>query len=58
MLAYFTLVSLLFSDLYFYIIWSLGYNTTLPSTVPPSLSSSSSRPEIVLVSSDHIILLE
>jgi len=33
-------------------------STSLPSTVPPSLSASSSRPDIVLVSSDHIILLK
>ena len=29
-----------------------------PSTVPPSSSSRSSRPDIVLISDDHIILLE
>jgi len=28
------------------------------STVPPGISSTSSRPDIVLVSDDHVILLE
>jgi len=28
------------------------------STIPPSISSTSSRPDIVLVSDDHVILLE
>jgi len=33
-------------------------STSSPSTVSPSLSSCSNRPDIVLISDDHIILLE
>ena len=33
-------------------------STSPLSTVPPSISSTSRRPDIVLVSVDHVILLE
>ena len=33
-------------------------STSLPSTVPPSISSTLIRRDIVLISNDHIILLE